>query len=187
MNNEIRLRNGLLVLAIIMGLFIIYKMMPPLVFIKNVNMTIVKQKGNIKRITDPQNVDFKLNFKIPDINFPEGEVLFHPKLGNLGFQSDFFLDFHTVLNVLREGEYTFGVFSDDGFQLWLDDNLLGEFQDNRPYSESSFKIFLKPGEYNYHLYYYQGFGRLGLKAYYKLPGGNREYLIGDNSFFVKFH
>ncbi len=186
MDNEIKLRNGLLIMALILGLFLIYKMIPPLVFIRNINMTIIKQKGYIKRITDPQNIDFKLYFKIPDIDFPEGDVLVHPKLGNLGFKSDFFLDFNTGMRILREGEYTLGVFSDDGFQLWIDGTLLGEFPDNRPYSSNEYKIYLKPGEYAYHLYYFQGFGRLGLKAYYQSPGEKKIHLIGENSGYVRF-
>ncbi len=187
MDHILKLRNGFLCLLILFALFMIYKMRPRISFINPIKMQLIKQKGNIKRLADPQNIDFEVNYRIPTVDFVEGTELYHKKLGPLGFQNDFFLDITSKFIVLKEGNYEFSIASDDGFQFWVNDNLIGEFLDNRSLATNQFSLYLKPGDYSFRIYYYQGYGRMGLYAGYKYTGDNRYYIVGENSPFMRFH
>jgi hypothetical protein len=186
MEREKIARNVLLAIAVLLGLFLAVKMMPKIVFGKNVTMTLVKNRDAISSLTNARNVDFSLTARISRIDFPEGAELTHPDRGPMGYMNDFYLDLTTEMTVLKEGSYVFGVVSDDGFQLWIDEKPIGEFVTSRPFTTNLFSVYIKPGTYPYRLSYYQGFGRLGLLANYKLLEDQRTYIVGQDSPAIRF-
>lgn len=186
MMNEKRIVIGFFILVVLLGCFILFKVIPPIHFHLPVEMTIMKQNGQIFSITNQRNPSYTQVFRVPDIDFPEGTEWKHRSIGPYGHQTDFFADFITTIIVKKEGTYYFDVASDDGFQLWIDNKLIGEFLTNRPFTTNQYNIYLNAGDHSYRLNYYQGFGRLGLSANYQFFGDNQTYFIGNNSSFLNF-
>lgn len=186
MEREKMARNILLACALILGVFLALKMAPKIVFGKPVRVILTKNREAISTITNARNADFSLMFRVSSVNFPEGPELVHPDRGPLGFQNDFYLDLDTVMLVKKEGSYVISIASDDGFRLFLNNNLVGEYISNRPFTTNAYTVYMKEGTYPFRLEYYQGFGRLGLAAVYQYLGENRTYLIGRNSPNIRF-
>jgi hypothetical protein len=186
MDNEKNIVIGFLVIVILIGLMILIKIFPHINFSTPIEMTIVKQNGSITEITNQRNPSYIQHYKIPNINFPEGTEFEHPGIGKFGLQTDFFADLYTVINIKKEGTYFFSVASDDGFQLWIDNNLIGEFISNRSFSTDQVNVYLNEGDHHFKLSYYQGWGRLGLVSFYQGFGDSTTYLIGKNSKYMSF-
>lgn len=186
MEREKIVRNFLLAIAVLMGLFLVYKMSPRIVLSKTVRMNLVKNRESVSCLTNARNTDFSWTARISRIEFPEGTELVHPDRGPLGYQNDFFMDFETEMTVVRGGLYVFGVASDDGFRFWIKDNMVGEYLTNRPFTTNLYTVNIQPGTYTYRLSYYQGFGRLGLTATYKYLEDRKTYAVGRNSPFIRF-
>ncbi len=79
----------------------------------------------------------------------------------------------------------FIVFSDDGFRLKIDGKKLIEFTKDRPYKGNKKSIKLQKGLHYITLKYFQGYGDLGLGAWYKDENGNKKP-IGYDSRYVTF-
>ncbi len=179
-------RMILLYAAVLCGLFFIYKVITPVVFGRNIQMTITKQKGKIETLDTPVVSDFKEIYYINTIDFPGGSVLVHKDLGNFAYAQDFFLDFNAKIEILKDGIFLFDIASDDGFRFKLNGNMIGEFISNRPFETNQYSVLLNKGIYNMDLFYYQGFGLLGLIAAYRFQEGGRTYLFGEDSPYMRF-
>lgn len=186
MDREKSVRNVLLAVALLLGVFLIMKMVPNIVLVKSVRVTLTRNRDAITTLTNARNTDFSLIFRVSRIDFPEGTELTHPDRGPLGFQNDFFLDIDTVMNIKKEGSYIFSVASDDGFQLLINENPIGEFVGNRPFTTNMFTVYLKEGPSPFRLNYFQGFGRLGLQVTYQYLGDSRSYWVGQDSSHIRF-
>ncbi len=186
MEREKTLRNLFLAAVAVLGFVLAWKMVPRIVLVRNVRMVLTKSREAVALLTDERKTDFTWRAYFSRIEFPEGESLSHPDRGDLGYSADFFLDFSVRMRVLREGYYLFGVASDDGFRLSFGTNLVGEFVSNRPFTTNRYRVYLKTGAYDYRLNYYQGFGRLGLAAFYQTPDASRPLPVGRNSRDVRF-
>jgi hypothetical protein len=172
--------------VVIIGIFLIVKMMPPIALFCPVKMVLTKQIGNIVTLDDTRKADFTRNFVVPTILFPEGEELYHPVLGYFGYKYNFFMDFTVNMDVKKEGYYHFIVGSDDGFRLHIDSNILGEFTNNRSFSLNDMMVYLNKGKHQVLLNYFQGFGRQGLTAYYQYDEQPKKYLVGKSSSYIRF-
>jgi hypothetical protein len=186
MEREKIARNALLVIAVLLGIFLAVKMAPKIVLARNVSMTLVKNREPIASLTNARDPDFTWTTRLSRIEFPEGTELSHPDRGPLGYLNDFYLDLSTVMTVKKEGSYVFGVASDDGFGLWIDEKPIGEFISNRPFTTNLYTIYIKPGTYTYRLMYYQGFGRQGLLATWKPLEDTMTRVIGQGSSAIRF-
>lgn len=174
------------VVVAVTTVFLVYKMMPGMRLFPHVNMTFIKQNGSLQSVTDQRNPDFQRKFPVSDINFPLDQELRHHDYGKFGFKNDFFMDLTTSMKVKKEGIYNFSVASDDGFQLYIDNELKGEFLSNRQFSTNTYRVMLSRGEHSYLLKYYQGFGQLGLVAFYSSIDGGKPRLIGKNTGYISF-
>jgi hypothetical protein len=149
-------------------------------------MTVVKQKGNISTLDTPVNEDFKRIYFINTIDFPRGNVLKHPDIGNFAYAQDFFLYFDAKMEVLKNGIYKLTIASDDGFRLKLNTNLIGEWVPNRSFTSNQYDVMLYKGLYKLDLSYFQGYGQLGLTAEYRYQDSPRTYFFGQDSEYIRF-
>jgi len=173
-------------ILIIFSLYFIYKLVFPLYLNKPIRVTIIKNKENIVDLNTPVNVDFENFIDINTINFPENRMLFHKNFGSFGFSSNFFLNFKTKMFVKKEGLYTFFVSSDDGFRMKIDDNVVGEYIYDRPFSTTEISVYLKKGLYNVEISYFQGYGPCGIVVHYKYFESKSKHLFGKNSSYISF-
>jgi hypothetical protein len=85
-----------------------------------------------------------------DNNWSTGTVVFG-QTDNVGFSSS------RTVN-LAAGEYSFSVGSDDGFRLWIDGKLVGEFWADRGYAADPFTATLASGLHKIRIDYYENLG-----------------------------
>jgi len=178
----------LFIIVIVLAAAVLIKMFPlNFLFLSgNVEMTILKNKNSIINIDTTRDISFEQKLSIDKIDFEQGQELRHASLGKLGFTNDFFIEFKTKMIVKQDNNYKFIINSDDGFRLKINNDLISEFKGDRPFAPTEKDIFLKAGTYNLSLTYFQGFGQLGLKAYYQVADANTKFFIGQSSGFMSF-
>ncbi len=150
----------------------------------NIEMVLEKQKVAIKTINDAKNIEYSKNYYIDIIEFKNGKSLYHKDFGYFGVDRDFFITFKASLEVLKDDNYKFLIHSDDGFILNINSIMVATFEGNRPIAPTERVANLKKGVYDFELKYYQGYGNLGLEAYYFCE--NKRYFIGEDSDCIKF-
>jgi hypothetical protein len=105
-------------------------------------------------------------------DFP-GDVQFPGMPGTNGSTVNFALEAITYL-YLTPGPYTFGVNSDDGFQLSCLDKQLGVFDAGRGAADSLFSFAVaQTGYYPFRLVYFQGVGGASLEWFSVTPSGQK--------------
>lgn len=149
-------------------------------------MTITKNKTPITSLDMPTIRDYTVNATITTIDFPQGDHFKHSTLGGFGVRNDFFVEFTTMMRVGKEGKYIFKVSSDDGFRFLVGSTMIGEFVKDRAYQENIYKIALTRGDHQLILEYFQGYGPLGLRAYYQREGDLQWFFIGEDSGSIRF-
>ncbi len=200
-NNILDKRHIFLGFLIIFGLYFLYKLSYPLLYIskdyhsfltkilafnKPIKMKLIKQNGTIENIDTPLNIDFENIFYIRNIYFPQSSELIHKEFGKLGFSANFFIEFKTKVYVKKEGFYSFFIASDDGFRFKVNGEIVGEHKENRPFTTSEIFLNLKKGTYFFELSYFQGYGPCGIIVYYKTFDSQKKYLFGKSSKYLKF-
>ena len=170
----------LLSIVILLGCFVIYKTIPTTIQ-PLIKATIAQQKITILTIDTPRNTASSKTMYFDTISFPEDVTLKHSKLGTLGYTSNFFIDFESTMNVSKKEIYHFLIASDDGFRLFIDGKPICEFLGDRPLAKNECTVLLEKGEHTFFLSYFQGYGRLGLQAYYRPTSSNAYNFIGVNS------
>lgn len=173
-----------IVLLVVVGA-IINKVTPP--YVPHVfNMTISKNKTSITDIYQSRDIATTKTVWIDRIDLTEKNRFRHPKLGDLGFGTDFFVDIEAPFTVKVEGGYVFYIGSDDGFSFSVDGKKVCDWTRDRPLTTDSCHIRLKPGEHRFKLSYFQGFGNSGLIMSYANTSSDSQYLAGQNSKFISF-
>jgi hypothetical protein len=151
----------------------------------SVDMHLVQDTEAILNIDQERHPRQTLDTRIDTIGFKSYFKLVHEHLGDYGFEENFFIDFSTYLHVLKEGDYTFVVASDDGFKLSLDQREILRFSGERDVDVNRKRVHLVPGDlYHYRLSYFQGDGDLALHAFYEIAG--KRFLIGEESPYIHF-
>lgn len=87
-------------------------------------------------------------------NFPEDELPF-PLWDTFGARDQFGVYVTGKINITQAGPRTFGVNSDDGFELNIDGQLVAEFTDPRGSADTFGTIDLTEGEHTLELFYYE--------------------------------
>jgi hypothetical protein len=152
-----------------------------------VKMTLSKSRDNLTQLMGNRNVDVRDRRFIDVIAFKRLHELVHEHFGRFGIKENFYLDFDTVMNVKRDANFVFEVFSDDGFRILVDDREICIFNGPRSMDNSTTgSVMLSPGLHRLRLEYYQGGGELGLKAYYSVQGMSGKWLIGQSSEWTRF-
>jgi len=159
---------------------------------KIVKATILQSSKPIRHLDDPVRVKKKEILWLDKIYFLRGNELKNPVYGYLGYTNNFIIFFDTDM-VLDSDKYIhFVVYSDDGFRLSLDGKSLMEYLGDRPYSKNEVVVPVSKGRHHLRVKYFQGFGQLGVAAFYGV-GNTKEkalvaklHFIGVDSDGVKF-
>ena len=152
--------------------------------IKPVGMHIYQDQYNLHTIRQVRNTIKKLDTHITTINFKTTNGLVHEKLGTFNFDTNIFIDFNVSMNVLQEGNYTFIVVSDDGFQLKLDQKFIDTYTGGRAAGLNKSQYFLSRGAHDFDLSYFQGGGPMAIRSYYEIDG--KRFFIGEDSEYMCF-
>jgi len=81
----------------------------------------------------------------------------------------------------EEGDYTFKVYSDDGYQILIDGEVAGQFTGNRgPSSNVNPSIFIEGGEHHVEIIYWDQGGAYALKVEYTL-NESEYHILGTSS------
>lgn len=78
--------------------------------------------------------------------------------------------FEGFVNVPADGNYTFNVGSDDGFNLQIDGVTVNQFPNNRGFGVSNSNPFLTAGEHSIRLLFWENGGSEGLEVFSSLTG-----------------
>ncbi|MFK5985622.1 MAG: hypothetical protein QM479_09365 [Pseudomonadota bacterium] len=157
-----------------------------ILFDKNIKLLITKHKGDIIDLDMPKDIDFEETLYVNSINFPQADVLSHKQTGLIGYTLDFFMSLDSKFEVKQTQYFEFNIYSDDGFRLRIDNEVICEHIYNRPMQLSQCFKKLAQGTHHLQVDYYQGYGNLGLTAQYKLLNSDELYYIGENSDSIKF-
>jgi hypothetical protein len=150
------------------------------------SMVVSKNRVNITNIHQVRDIEISKTIMVDRINLADKSRFRHVKLGDLGFENDFFVDFDAPFTVKIAGAYQFFVGSDDGFVLSVDDKQLCEWTHDRPLTINNCPVNLTQGEHRFRLSYFQGYGNAGLVMSYALASGSAQYVAGENSKYFTF-
>jgi len=149
-----------------------------------ISMHIYKDKNNLYKIEQNRNTIKALDTEITTINFKTTHGLVHETMGTFDFDTNIFIDFNTSMYVLQEGNYTFIIVSDDGFQLNIDQNPIAVYPKGRAAGLNQVRHSLPKGKHQFDLSYFQGRGLIAIRAYYEIAG--KRFHIGEDSEYIHF-
>jgi hypothetical protein len=150
------------------------------------DVVISKNRSGITNVNQARDIELSKTVKIDRINLAEKSRFRHPKLGDIGYSNDFFVDINAPFTVKRAGDYVFYLGSDDGFTFSVDNKQLCEFALDRPLNIDSCRVNLTAGEHTFKLVYFQGGGNAGLTMSYAFASDGKQYLAGDDSKYISF-
>jgi hypothetical protein len=151
-----------------------------------IKLIISKNSVNITHIDQARNIESTKEVWVDIINLAEKNRFQHPKLGEIGYASEFFVDIDAPFTIKQAGNYQFMIASDDGFKLSIDGKQLCSFPGSRGIATQTCNVTLTEGTHNFQLSYYQGYGHAGLKAQYTKVSSNKTYWVGENSAALRF-
>jgi hypothetical protein len=181
-----------LCIIIAVGFLLIHLMLPQN-FIRNIfsspealmRVTLEAQDTRITTLDQEATTVRSNTFFIDTVDFPDGSEFRHTRLGSLHFSRDFFTTVEGEFDVLTAGEYRFIVASDDGFRLTIGETMVSEFTNDRPMTETEGRISLARGRHSFVIRHFQGFGGVGLQAWYIGPNCARQFM-GQHSPCLRF-
>lgn len=172
----------LIVTSLLIGLRIMPVHVDPVI-----SLTISKNRVGIQNIHQKRDIEITKTVAVDVLNLAENLRFKHPKLGEIGYGDDFFVDIDQEFTVKKEAGYHFLVGSDDGFVLSIDGKRLCQFTGSRPINKQTCATTLTEGTHRMQLSYYQGYGNAGLTVEYRKAGTSKLYFVGENSTFMRFH
>lgn len=173
-----------LVLALV-TLAIIHRITPA--YVKPVfELVISKNRVAITDIHQARDIEMSKTLKVDRIALADKNRFRHPKLGEIGYAGDFFVDINAPFTVKKAGKYTFYLGSDDGFIFSVDNQTLCEWTHDRPLTVNACQITLTEGKHHFKLVYFQGFGNAGLTMGYAYGNDRKQYVAGENSRYLSF-
>ncbi len=157
---------GLSLILLVCTLAGIYISTPP--YVKKVfELKIYKNSKPIRKLTDARDITAEKTVWVDSLMLKNGYHIVHPKLGNIGFGDNFFIDIDGKFEVKKAGRYFLYPGSDDGFSLAVDGKMLCQFIGDRGYATRSCRVELEEGEHTFSLKYFQGGGHSGLTLAYR--------------------
>jgi hypothetical protein len=153
-----------------------------------VKMTLSQDKNVVYDLYQSRNPALQKTIYIDRLDFPFNSGFTHYRIGDIGFQENFFADFQTSLDVRESGNYDFTIYSDDGFDFTIDSLKAMSENSCRSFKEPVyFTTFLSEGSHSIRISYFQASNGAGIVALYKKSKDNAVvYRIGENSRYFKF-
>lgn len=164
---------------------IIYRITPPYVA-EVFNVVISKNRTTIADIYQARDIEVSKTLKLDHLNLVDSNRFHHPKLGDIGYSGDFFVDVDAPFVVKKAGNYAFYIGSDDGFIFSVDGKKICEWVRDRPFTVDTCHVTLSAGEHNFKLVYFQGYGNAGLSMHYAFAADGSQYVAGENSSYLDF-
>ncbi len=125
--------------------------------------------------------------RLPDFDQLEAEKsdrTFQISLAGLDIpQENFALAFTGKIEIKQAGIYTFFINSNDGSQLFINDELVVDNDGEHGAKEKSGEVRLEPGNHKISVTYFQSGGSKVLTVYYKGPGTERNLVPASILFF----
>lgn len=176
---------GLSVILFLFAAMAIYKSTPA--YVSHVfELNIQQNRTGISNINVERDITQTKTVWVDKLNLKDGYNLEHPKLGQIGFSGNYFIDLEAQFEVKKPGDYYLIPGSDDGFILSVDGNKLCEFVGDRGYRTQSCKIELDKGTHTFKLNYFQGGGHSGLTLAYRHQDMKKQKWFGEDSGYLKF-
>ena len=173
-----------IVLAIITSA-IIYRITPT--YVNDVfTLVISKNRTTITDIHQTRDIEMSKVVKLDHLNLVNKSRFRHPKLGDIGYSGDFFVDINAPFLVKKAGDYVFYLGSDDGYVFSVDGKKICEWTHDRPFTTDICHVNLSAGKHNFTLAYFEGYGNSGLSVSYALSTDGTQYVAGDNSKYLAF-
>ncbi|GGY85737.1 hypothetical protein GCM10011613_33330 [Cellvibrio zantedeschiae] len=173
------------VMLAIIAVAIIYRITPP--YVSGVfDLVISKNRITITDIHQPRDIEMTKTVKVDRIDLADKSRFRHPKLGDIGYAGDFWVDINAPFTVKKAGDYVFYLGSDDGFIFSIDGQQLCEWTHDRPLTVNACQIRLMEGEHKFKLVYFQGYGNAGLTMGYSYGNNGVQYIAGENSRYISF-
>lgn len=164
---------------------IIYRITPP--YVADVfNVVISKNRTTITDIHQVRDIERSKVVKLDHLNLVDNNRFRHPKLGDIGYNGDFFVDIDAPFLVKKAGDYVFYLGSDDGFVFSVDGKKICEWTQNRPFTTDICRVNLSAGKHNFKLVYFEGYGNSGLNMSYAFAAHRKQYVAGVNSRYLEF-
>ncbi len=173
------------ILLILVAAAIVYRLIPVRVD-PVLTLVISKNQSGITNISQTRDISTTKQVKVDILNFAEKSRFMHPKLGDVGYGTDFFVDVNAPFTVKETGNYVFYVASDDGFILNISGKEICRYPSARGLASQLCNIHLTEGQHEFQLNYYQGYGHAGLKVEYGKAGNSKRYWVGESSPFIRF-
>jgi hypothetical protein len=178
-------RDTLLTALLVIVVVLSVNAMLPVRVDPNLTEVISKNRAAIRDLHKTRKIETTKTVKMYVLNLHDKNRFLHPKLGDIGFGTNFFADVETQFVVRRAGNYRFVVASDDGFSLRINDRELCSFTGARPIATQTCNVHLAEGEHNFKLSYFQGGGFAGLTVRYGLQNDRRLYWFGEDSSLLR--
>ena len=173
-----------ILLAVITGA-IIYRITPT--YVNDVfTLVISKNRSTITDIHQVRDIEMSKVVTLDQLNLAENDRFRHPKLGDIGYNGDFFVDIDAPFLVKKAGDYVFYLGSDDGFVFSVDGKKICEWTHDRPFTTNICHVNLGAGQHNFKLVYFDGYGNSGLAMSYAFAADGTQYVAGENSKYLKF-
>jgi hypothetical protein len=164
---------------------IIYRITPP--YVEAVfDVVVSKNRTTITNIHQARDIETSKVVKIDRINLAEKSRFRHPKLGDIGYSGDFFVDIESTFLVKKAGAYVFYLGSDDGFSFSIDGKKICEWPRERPFNTNVCHVDLTAGQHSFKVTHYQGYGNAGLVMKYAFAAHRKQYFAGENSQYLEF-
>lgn len=173
------------VLLAVIVVTIVYRIIPP--YVPSVfNLVISKNRTTITDIYQARDIEISKIVKVDRLNLVDNSRFHHPKLGDIGYSGDYFVDVDSSFQVKKAGDYVFYLGSDDGFIFSVDGKKICEWTHDRPFTTDICHVNLSAGEHNFKLVYFQGYGNAGLSMSYAFAANGKQYVAGDDSRYISF-
>ncbi|HEX5056000.1 MAG TPA: hypothetical protein VFX02_05835 [Gammaproteobacteria bacterium] len=188
------------VVLVLTGVFWTYKALAKVFIDKNIRVTITQNADPVTSLYQPRNPSGSEVLDVDVLEFYLHWPLQHRTLGNLEYYEQFFIDADTEMEVLKEGNYRFSFYTDDGFEVFLDGQRIMGRENVAESMEILPEIFISQGTHKLEVKMFQGYGDSALMGYYRRldgpqkppdiivePKGGRGLPIGQEDEFTRFH
>ena len=173
------------ILLAIVVVAIIHRITPP--YVEDVfDVVVSKNRTTITEIHQARDIEISKVVKVDRLNLEEKSRFRHPKLGDIGYSNDFFVDIDSTFLVKKAGDYVFYLGSDDGFSFSIDGKKICEWTHERPFTTDVCRVNLTAGQHNFKVAHYQGYGNAGFVMKYAFAAHRKQYLAGENSRYLEF-
>ena len=98
---------------------------------------------------------------------------------------NFGIEWNGFINILKEGDYTFYLSSDDGSRLFIDDQQLIDSNRSHGRKETAGKLHLSVGKHSIKILYFQIGGAKSLELYYSAAGIEHQSIPASAYYFAK--